>query len=436
MKGKTHLHRLCALALVIMGAAAVHSEEFAAAATEPKTVTYGQVSAPAPAPAATGGATTLWPEAAVAPPIARPARPALPSSRPVTVPARPRAVEPTRPAAPLPRAEPLPTVARPTAAETARPAAAVPATPRTQAAGPGEVASTPVAPSPAASAVSPASAVPAAPPLAAAATAATPEAIPPRASTSSDPAVAPEEAASPTPVAPAFVSRRQTLGEPTSLVPTLPSPDAVAAGESPRLSGTGSWYKLVAGALFLASLGFIGMKYRHRGRDIHESASDEPAASWAPPLDPRAIRRQNRVFSTKQVEPSVEGLTAAPAMESLWEQEPIARDPVRRRRRGAAPAGSGGAFVFESVPTGRQEPEFHSEIERRVRRRAALQRETEVDEPVTSPRRARRRDDEYALVSQLASQGVRTEEISRRLSIPVDEVRTVVNVRGSEPGAH
>lgn len=190
-----------------------------------------------------------------------------------------------------------------------------------------------------------------------------PEVIPPRAFDAS-PAAALAEANESTDDASAagetpeelgqFVSRRETLGRPSAIVPSAdPAADAlVASTETGRPAKSGNWYKLAAGALFLASLGLIGYRHNQRQRDRHApfgargGGSGREAGSWQAPRGPR-VRANSPMWREPEPAPAyapsfvsaseVDDYAPTRAAGDLWDEEPIARRASRSSKRGAMP---------------------------------------------------------------------------------------------------
>jgi hypothetical protein len=241
------------------------------------------------------------------------------------------------------------------------------------------------------------------------------------------PSLAPEADVSPDPE---FMSRREVLGQPSAIVPTMEDPASVAVSAS--RATTAGWYKILAGACFLGAILLIGSRYQRRPRRA-DSRRAEPAGGWLPPRREKASRRfealdEDAALIARGFSGTARG---AERHASSWRDEPIARRasnaPSRNRGRAANQAGTSGGFVFEALsPTpNRAEPEFHDEIERRVRRLAT---ETVTDDR-DRERRPSLRDEEFDLVKELAADGLAAREIARRLSIPEAEVEAVVRLR-------
>lgn len=241
------------------------------------------------------------------------------------------------------------------------------------------------------------------------------------------PSLAPEADVSPDPE---FMSRREVLGQPSTIVPTMEDPASGAAPAS--RATTAGWYKILAGACFLGAILLIGSRYQRRPRRA-DSRRAEPTGGWMPPRREKANRRfealdEDAALIARGFSGPARG---AERNASSWRDEPIARRasnaPSRGRGRAANQSGASGGFVFEALsPTpNRAEPEFHDEIERRVRRLAT---ET-VNDDRDRERRPSMRDEEFDLVKELAEDGLGAREIARRLSIPEAEVEAVVRLR-------
>lgn len=328
-----------------------------------------------------------WPQTATPPPIVQ-QRPAARTTSPV--PPRRSTVQVTAPTPPR----------RPTV---------VPIRPRTVVAAPPRATASP-APAPQASAPSPASdPAPVASPAPAAKTPeltmseiassnpAIPELVLPSAfddgslpeQTSENPADAPE----------VFSSRSESLGKIKNVVPKPEAPESL---ETVPAQPPG-WYKLAAGALFLLSLGYIG--YRKKGKSsAHYSDFGGPsdfAGSWLPPR--RGLGSEGKFAASYPMENSF---------------------LVKK---------AGGRKTARPLEEA-QEPGFHDDVERRVRRLAASQNDQLMDPRSRSRNRdTSAREAEYGLIAEMAAEGISRREIARRLSVPVGEVNAVIGMRNQTP---
>jgi hypothetical protein len=130
-----------------------------------------------------------------------------------------------------------------------------------------------------------------------------------------------------------FISRRESLGRPSAIVPSPnPAADALAnPADSVRPAAAGNWYKLAAGALFLASLGLIGYRHNQRQRDRRTSVgvraggggNGRDADAWQPRKDERRPRVRG---NTEWREPE-----PAPAYASGFRDTRGARDAYSAR---------------------------------------------------------------------------------------------------------
>ncbi|OIO28200.1 MAG: hypothetical protein AUJ18_10060 [Candidatus Hydrogenedentes bacterium CG1_02_42_14] len=222
-----------------------------------------------------------------------------------------------------------------------------------------------------------------------------------------------------------FISRRESLGEPTSRLNKLESADKSNQTEI-RPSGTAGWYKIAASALFLASLGMIGFRYKHNKRTL----DDEMPATWAPPIEPSAKRHQHILQQKRFSRDDAEDFSEA-YNKNEFEEEAIVRETGKKKRRRSPilnKAASEGTFVFETGPTG-HDPGFHDEVERRIQRLSALQNAASMGEELERRRRPSPKSNEYSMIEELAEAGASADEIAKRFSMPIEEVETLLNLR-------
>lgn len=207
-----------------------------------------------------------------------------------------------------------------------------------------------------------------------------------------------------------FSSKREELGKPRAMVPEVPAVPAATAEAAATPAGSSGWYKLLAGALFLASLGLLG--YRHKQKAADPFAMDDyPAGSWMPP----------RKTARRSLEPqrSYNRATATMAGEESFPNELISRTVSRKARRS----------VDDDMP-------FHEDIERRVRKLAQDSEEPELEEyedPLPA-RGAARRGDTYRSITARAEMGQEPGEIARALELPLSAVRAIMKVSKNKRG--
>lgn len=202
-----------------------------------------------------------------------------------------------------------------------------------------------------------------------------------------------------------FSPRREDLGKPRNIVPTVRELPVAAAAPAPH--GGGSWYKLLAGALFLMSLGLIG--YRHRHRQQATEANPSPA-SWLPPRSPALNRRRpslRRDFGEEEA--FILGENAAGLL--------------TREARSSAPSAAEG----EDLP-------FHEEIEKRIRRFEADQKGRNRTAPASN-RSRKVSDADYQRIMDLAASGHSARDIAEELGLPPRAVHSLLRLRPADSPA-
>lgn len=231
-----------------------------------------------------------------------------------------------------------------------------------------------------------------------------------------EPAVGPQngdQAANEQTPAEQFVSRRELLGKPkTTVVPTVAEPSEEVRGAAAGVTA-GGFFKLAAGALFLASLGLIGYRHKQKAR----SDEDDIIGSWLPPRKD-LTSGYAAAFSGYSGGRSAGGRYAT-GRDRIMEMESdlIWKQAESSRRRDADELGAA-------------DPGFHDEVERKIRRRSA-ERVTDDAAIETSARPRRRveiKDGDRDAIIDFAAKGLPLREIAKRLTLPPSEIRSVLAV--------
>lgn len=208
-----------------------------------------------------------------------------------------------------------------------------------------------------------------------------------------------------------FVSRRQELGQPRSVVPDAAAELAERPVSSTR--GSGAWYKLGAGLVFLLSLGYIGYRHKQTRRvaDTDWRAYEQPLSEWLPPSEVAPAR--GAVTSS-----SAPGSRRRPGDESdAMGNDLLVREAGRRSR-----AASSFDVYDEVAPS---DPGFHPEIEKRVRRKQ-MDAMSELGNGYGPSQLARGAG--YAAIGELKARGYKADEIARHLGLTTAEVRTYLQI--------
>ncbi|MBL4889652.1 MAG: hypothetical protein JKX97_06495 [Candidatus Lindowbacteria bacterium] len=236
-----------------------------------------------------------------------------------------------------------------------------------------------------------------------------------------------------------FDSKRSDLGQPKNFVSGAAREQLMESPvSSPSSLVKGGWYKYMAGALFLTSLGIIAFRVRNREDEysfVPEKFEEASGASWLPPRMSKAKRRRAGLLP----DPLTASSSGWDKFESDTKLEHVINPLLVKRVRldeGEKTSGYSHSIIQETTAEDLQQPAaplpFHGDIEKKVRRRPRRDRFMAEDGLRTSSRSRRLRlgDDDYDRIDRMSSDGFSEYEIADELSLPVGTISAVRSIRG------